>query len=130
MVVLRLMVVWSGTCDHLGRIPRYPQDAAHILDGEAVLTEFDASRFGMLAGAYQGNPAFEITSSYDELGRLQKVGYPAGGDGDAFDVYKTEASSGKPPSAMWPAASSMPSTAMARRLAAPIMAEVVASKPW
>ena len=36
----RVMVVWSGTCTHLGRIPRYPQDADHILDGEAVLEEF------------------------------------------------------------------------------------------
>ena len=36
----RLRVVWSGTCRHLGRIPRYPQDADHILDGEAAVEAF------------------------------------------------------------------------------------------
>lgn len=36
----RMMCVWSGTCAHLGRLPRYPQDAAHILDAEATLEAY------------------------------------------------------------------------------------------
>jgi len=36
----RMMIVWSGTCRHLGRIPRYPQDSHHILDAEAAVQEF------------------------------------------------------------------------------------------
>ena len=34
------MCVWGGTCEHLGRLPRYPQDAAHILDAETVLQAY------------------------------------------------------------------------------------------
>eukprot|EP00939_MAST-03C_sp_MAST-3C-sp1_P002065 g2065.t1 len=36
----RMRIVWSGTCHHLGKIPRYPTDWKHILDAETVLVEF------------------------------------------------------------------------------------------
>jgi hypothetical protein len=44
----RMQVVWSGTCKHLGRLPRYPEDADHILDAERVIEEFlqRADEFG------------------------------------------------------------------------------------
>jgi hypothetical protein len=35
----RVMCVWSGTCAQLQRLPRYPDDVAHILDAELLLDE-------------------------------------------------------------------------------------------
>lgn len=34
----RVMCVWSGTCAQLQRLPRYPDDVAHILDAELVVS--------------------------------------------------------------------------------------------
>ena len=33
-------MVWHGTIAQLGRLPRWPQDAAHILDAESVCEEW------------------------------------------------------------------------------------------
>lgn len=36
----RCRIVWSGTMKSLGRLPRWPDDAAHVLDAELLLTKW------------------------------------------------------------------------------------------